>query len=111
MPTPSKEIIQLFSYFSVVFTAPTFKKVLVLVYGTILAPGRRTVASALRAVGLGNEKNFNKYHRVLNRDRWSPRHNGVPGGVGTPLCLGEQGYLWEIRVWQRERRYFRFPRH
>lgn len=72
MPTPSEEIIQLLAYFSVALTAPTFTKVLVLICGTILATVRRTVASALRAVGLGNEKNFVKYHRVLNRDRWSP---------------------------------------
>src|SRR6185295_16334712 len=39
--------------------------------GTILASGRRTVASALRAVGLGEEHRFTTYHRVLNRDVWS----------------------------------------
>jgi len=43
-----------------------------LLYGTILAPGRRTVASALRAVGLINDPHFTNYHRVLNRDHWSP---------------------------------------
>src|SRR4026209_860373 len=58
--------------FAVVFTAPTFRHVLVLVSGTILASGRRTVASALRAVGLGEERRFTTYHRVLNRDAWSP---------------------------------------
>ncbi len=52
MPTPSAEIIQLLSIFAVAFTAPTFAKVLVLIYGTILAPGRRTVTAALRAMGL-----------------------------------------------------------
>ncbi len=72
MPTPSAEIIQLLSIFATAFTAPTFAKALVLTYGTILAPGRRTVAAALRAMGLADEKRFEKYHRVLNRDRWSP---------------------------------------
>jgi hypothetical protein len=72
MPNPSPEIIQLLSVFSVAFTVPTFAKVLVLIFGTILAPGRRTVTAALRMMGLGNDKNFSNYHRVLNRDRWSP---------------------------------------
>lgn len=72
MPTPSAEIIQLLSIFTIAFTVPTFAKVLVLIYGTILAPGRRTVTAALRAMGLAEDKRFGKYHRVLNRDRWSP---------------------------------------
>src|SRR4029434_6435674 len=57
--------------FAVAFTAPTFRHVLVLVSGTILASGRRTVASALRAVGLSEERRFTTYHRVLNRGVWS----------------------------------------
>ena len=72
MPSPSPEIIQLVSVFATAFTVPTFAKALVLLYGTILAPGRRTVAAALRAMGLADDKYFIKYHRVLNRDRWSP---------------------------------------
>lgn len=72
MPTPSLEITQLLSVFTIAFTAPTWKKALVLLFGTILAPGRRTVTAALRAMGLADEKRFEKYHRVLNRDRWSP---------------------------------------
>jgi hypothetical protein len=42
-----------------------------LVVGAILAPGKRTVASALRAMGLGREKRFHRYHRVLSRAGWS----------------------------------------
>lgn len=72
MPTPSPEIIQLLSAFAIAFTAPTYAKTLVLLFGTILTPGRRTVTAALRAMGLADEKRFEKYHRVLNRDRWSP---------------------------------------
>jgi len=44
----------------------------VLLFGAILTPGRRTVAAALRVMGLGDELRFEKYHRVLNRDRWEP---------------------------------------
>src|SRR3954471_5468803 len=36
--------------------------------------GRRTVAAALRAAGYGQAADFTSYHRVLNRNRWSPRH-------------------------------------
>ena len=71
MPSPSPEIIQLLSVFSIVFTAPTFAKVMILIFGTILAPGRRTVTAALRMMGLGDNQHYSKYHRVLNRDRWS----------------------------------------
>ncbi len=72
MPTPSAEIISVLSVFAVAFTAPTYTKALILLYGTILAPGIRTVAAALRMVGLADDKHFTNYHRVLNRDQWSP---------------------------------------
>ncbi len=55
------------------FTAPTWQHVLVLVVGAILAPGRRTVAAALRVTGLERDSHFTNYHRVLNRNRWSSR--------------------------------------
>jgi len=58
--------------FAIAFTEPAFSKALVLLYGTILTPGRRTVAAALRAVGHGDEPHFSNYHRLLNRDQWSP---------------------------------------
>ena len=45
----------------------------VLLLGAILAPGKRTVTAVLRIMGLSNEKNFQNYHRVLNRARWSSR--------------------------------------
>ena len=40
--------------------------------GTLLAHGRRTVAAALRHTGQERETNFNTFHQVLNRARWSP---------------------------------------
>lgn len=43
-----------------------------LVYGTLLASGRRTVTAALRAMGRGDEHHFTTFHRVLNRAVWSP---------------------------------------
>jgi DDE superfamily endonuclease len=67
------------------------------VAGTILAPGRRTVSSALRAMGLDQYKRFHRYHRVLSRARWSSREvSGVLLGLlveafvceGDPLVVG-----------------------
>jgi DDE superfamily endonuclease len=71
MLTPSPKILQLLSTFAVGMTAPTFAKALVLIYGAILAPGRRTITAALRVQGLEGESNFGKYHRVLNQAPWS----------------------------------------
>ena len=72
MPSPSQEIIQLLMVFAQAFTVPTFTNALILLYGTILAPGRRTVSAALRAMGLADSPHFTNYHRVLNRAQWSP---------------------------------------
>lgn len=72
MPSPSPEIIQLLSVFAIAFTVPTFKNIMVLTYGAILSPGRRTVAAALRVMGLADSPDFGKYHRALNRARWEP---------------------------------------
>ncbi len=57
--------------FAPLFSVRVFEHVGVLVAGAILAPGKRTVASALRAMGLQKESNFSGYHRVLSRARWS----------------------------------------
>lgn len=72
MLTPSSEIIQLLAAFAPLFTRPTFQKVLVLLYGAILTPGKRTVTTALRVLGRDTDPNFGKYHRVLNQAVWSP---------------------------------------
>src|SRR4051812_35303446 len=100
MLTPSSEIIQLLSTFAPALTAPTFANALVLIYGTILAPGRRTVASALRVMGYSEEPNPSKFHRVLSRARWSPMQMSrlllgllvdtfVPEGVALELLVDE----------------------
>src|ERR671916_766078 len=57
--------------FQPVFTQPTWQNLLVLVAGSILAPGRRTVTSALSIMGLRQMTTFTNFHRVLNRNRWS----------------------------------------
>jgi hypothetical protein len=55
------------------FTAAVWRHVLVLVCGALLAPGRRTVAAALRVMGLGEVAGFAVYHRVLSHGHWSSR--------------------------------------
>jgi len=60
------------------FTAPTWRYVMVLVMGTILVPGRRTVASALRVTGLDQIPHFTNDHRVPNRNKWSARRLPPP---------------------------------
>ena len=52
-------------------TKKTFVKALALMMGCLLCRGGVTVCSALRAVGLSTEKNFSRFHRLLNRDRWN----------------------------------------
>jgi hypothetical protein len=41
--------------------------------GALLAPGKRTVSQLLRVMGLADEPQFQRYHRVLNRAVWSSR--------------------------------------
>ena len=60
--------------FSEVVTRPPFRQMRTLVYGPLLASGRRTGAAALRAMGRGDERHVTPSHRVLNRAVWSPFH-------------------------------------
>jgi hypothetical protein len=112
--------------FAPLFSKSVFQHVQVLVAGAILAPGKRTVASAaLRAMGLEEERCFCRYHRVLSRATWSSREASrlllgllveafVPEG---PLVLGVDETLerrrgkkvvakgiisWFVRRWQME---------
>jgi hypothetical protein len=70
LPLPS-EIIAVLNHFAPVFSRRGWALAQVLVIGAILAPGKRTVTSVLRVMGLSGERQFQKYHRVLNRCRWS----------------------------------------
>lgn len=62
----------IFVNLSVAFTEPTANRMTVLMVGTILAHGRRTVTTALRAVWPWVEGHFSNYHRVFSRGSWSP---------------------------------------
>lgn len=67
----SEPILTVMRHFESAFSQPTWNHLQVLVVGTILARGRRTVTAALRHMGLSAEINFSTYHQVLNRARWS----------------------------------------
>src|SRR5215203_945017 len=96
MHTLPTSMIQVLAPFAPLFSERVFQHVQLLLVGAILAPGKRTVASALRAVSLEDERRFCRYHRVLNRAVWSSREASrvllgllveafVPEG---PLVLG-----------------------
>jgi DDE superfamily endonuclease len=68
----SHPLATLLAPFRCAFTRPTWQKVLVLLEGTLLASGRRTVTAALRTMGLQQTNHFNGFHHVLSRARWSP---------------------------------------
>ena len=67
------ELTSLIVNFAPLFSKPVWRHAQVLLVGAILAPGKRTVTSALRVCGLSQERHFQTYHRVLNRARWSSR--------------------------------------
>lgn len=76
------EFLALIISYGGLFSKPVFAHVRLLLAGAILAPGKRTVCSLLRIVGLSKEKNFHKYHRVLSLARWSARK-------GARMLLGQ----------------------
>jgi hypothetical protein len=73
MRTLPTTMIRVLAPFAPLFSKRVFLHVQLLLTGSILAPGKRTVASALRAVGMDKEKRYCRYHRVLSRAAWSTR--------------------------------------
>lgn len=65
-------IIAVLAPFEPLFTQPTWRNACVLLVGTLLARGRRTVTTALRLTGHTTDPHFNVFHHVLNRARWVP---------------------------------------
>ncbi len=76
MRTLPPKMVQALTPFAPLFSKRVFRHAQLLLAGAILAPGRRTVGSALRAMGLEREKRFHRYHRVLSRASWSSREVG-----------------------------------
>ena len=70
MPFPAP-ILAVLTHFQPLFTAPTWRKMMTLLTGTLLAHGSRTVTAALRHSGNEMESHFSSFHQVLNRACWS----------------------------------------
>src|SRR3954447_25589264 len=73
MHTLPTAMIQLLAPFALLFSERVWRYAQVLLAGTILVPGKRTVGAALRVMGLGRTEQYQRYHRVLNRAVWSSR--------------------------------------
>ena len=73
MLTLPAAIVSVLFPFATLFTNPTWQKAQLLLVGTILATGQRTVAAALRVMGRSDQDDYSRYHEVLNRAVWSPR--------------------------------------
>lgn len=71
MLTLPSEIMTVLKPFMQAFSIRIWDWAQVLLVGAILAPGKRTVTATLQVVGLKDEKQFQNYHRVLNRAKWS----------------------------------------
>lgn len=65
------DVLTIISVFAPLVSERVWQRAQVLLVGALLVPGRRTVASVLRVMGLGGERRFKNYHRVLSRARWS----------------------------------------
>src|SRR6266550_772441 len=99
MPLPGP-IIEVLMTFRPLFTAPTWSKLMILLTGTRLSQGRRTVATALRHADTSMAGNWSTFHQVLNRARWSPLAVSryllllivatfVPAGASVDLVIDE----------------------
>jgi len=97
MPPLPEAIILVLAPFAPLYSQRVWRHAQVLFLGAMLTPGARTVAAALRAMGLATERHFTNYHRVLNRATWSARRGSqILLGVllsllvppGAPIILG-----------------------
>ena len=73
MPEVPAILISWLAVFRPCFTAPVWSRILVLVAGAVLSPGKRTVTQALRVMGLADQPGFRRYHEALSRARWDSR--------------------------------------
>ena len=93
MRTLPTTMIRLLAPFAPLFSKRVWQNAQLLVAGAILALGRRTVSSALRAIGLDQDKRFHRYHRVLT---WLGialmQRNGLPS-LHTPHDLKLKRHL------------------
>lgn len=91
MPPLPESIITVLGAFVPLFSRPVWCHAQMLVVGAILCRGPHTVTAVLRVMGLGGERRFEKYHRVLSRAWWS----GLQGGkilLGLLVLLVPRGW-------------------
>jgi hypothetical protein len=97
MLTLPTEIMTVLSPFAQAFSYRIWDMVQILTIGTILTPGKRTVAAVLRTMGLQDDRQYQNYHRVLSRAKWSGLLVSeilfglliaTFGAVGVPLIIG-----------------------
>ncbi len=110
MLTLPDTILPVLDPFASLFREPTWRKAQILLVGAILATGQRTVASALRVMGLSGDPNYARYYHVLNRAVRSPlgmsrillgllirhldRGEGPPiFGIDKTLVFGQSGIV------------------
>ncbi|MEM7761997.1 MAG: transposase [Cyanobacteria bacterium P01_A01_bin.40] len=65
------EVISVLLPFADLFSKKVWNHVQIMLVGSILTRGKRTVTSILEVMGLASEPGFQNYHRVLNRAVWS----------------------------------------
>jgi hypothetical protein len=88
LPSP---IIAVLAHFQPLFTAPTWSKVVLLLVGTLLAHGRRTVTAALRQVGQQSNAHSSRLPS-------GPQPCALVGLTSEPTTLASIGeYLWRRR--------------
>ena len=71
MFTLPKEFSKQISVFAPLLSKKGFEHAKILLLGCVLSVGKRTVCGCLKTVGLGSERRFHKYHRVLSLAKWS----------------------------------------
>jgi hypothetical protein len=70
MPVPACEM-PVLTMFRSAFSAPTYRRFLVLTLAAVLTTGRRTIVNLLRTVRSQAPGHMSTYHRVFSRRRWS----------------------------------------
>ncbi len=91
------EITTVIAPFAPLFSEAVWYYAQILLIGAILAPGKRTVSAVLYVLGQKDDAQYQNYHRVLNRAKWSSFTAGkillglLVGtfvAVGVPVSIG-----------------------
>jgi hypothetical protein len=72
--------------FRSLFSKRVWQSVQILIKGAILAVGPRTVAAVLRVMGLSEDQQFQRFHRVLSEAKKVTRPPGRNPGLSPRQC-------------------------